>query len=55
MGSTESGRGWVANGQKRHNRFRRQQVQGGVKLLAGIIGSEFDGRIKVPKGVKSLL
>ena len=31
--------GWVANCQKRHCRFRRQQGGGGVMIWAGIIGN----------------
>ena len=39
------GKGWVANGQQRHNRFRRQQGGGGVMIWAGIIGGKFLGPI----------
>lgn len=46
------GKGWVATGQQRHNRFRRQQGGGGVMIWAGIIGGELVGPIRVPEGVK---
>ena len=46
------GKGWVANGQERHNRFRRQQGGGGVMIWAGIIGGELVGPVRVPEGVK---
>ena len=51
-GSDGWGKGWVANGQQRHNRFRRQQGGGGVMIWAGIIGGKILGPIRVPEGVK---
>jgi len=46
------GKGWVANGQERHTRLRRQQGGGGVMIWAGIIGDELVGPVRVPDGVK---
>jgi len=37
---------------KNVTRFRRQQGIGGVMILAGIIGDELVGPIRVPEGVK---
>ena len=37
------GKGWVANGQERHCRFRRQQGGGGMMIWTGIVRDELIG------------
>ena len=44
------GKGWVANGQESHCRFRRQQ--GGIMIWAGIVGDELIGHFRVPDRIK---
>lgn len=45
-------KGWVMNGQNRHQRLRRQQGGGGIMIWGGIIGKTLVGPWRVPDGVK---
>ena len=45
-------KGWVLNGQDRHQRLRCLQGEGGLVIWAGIIGGIMAGLWRVPDGMK---